>query len=208
MEVKRVPISSLKCSPYNPSSRLTNARMTALQKSIERIGLIYPIAISKKGQVVDGHRRLHACKALGIDQVPVLVIESDEQPETIYAEINASACNLSGNQNLQVWLDTPSAVTERARRMFEHSQDRFGRRILQALAANGMSLTVLRRANELARYVDAEDDIQFVRRAARWIMRHRNSRIVISYIDMQQSAKTIYNAVVGNKELKTKYAAA
>jgi ParB-like chromosome segregation protein Spo0J len=208
MEVKRVAISTLKASSYNPQSRLNSNRMTALTKSIERIGLIYPIAVTKKMQVIDGHRRLAACKALGIEHVPVLIVESDEIPETIYAEINASACNLSGSQNLQVWLDNPLAVTERARKIFEAAQERFGLRILQSLAAKNMSVTLLRAANEVSRFVGAEDDVQFVRRAARWIMAHRNVRLVRSYCDMQQSPKTLYNAINNNKEIKSSYATA
>ena len=46
-----------------------------LAKSIERHGLIHPPVVTKSGDLVAGERRLTACKALGMEEIPVRLIE-------------------------------------------------------------------------------------------------------------------------------------
>lgn len=52
--------------------------ITALARSIREIGLIHPPAITPNGKLISGHRRLQACVQLGMDRIPVRVIEVDD----------------------------------------------------------------------------------------------------------------------------------
>jgi ParB family chromosome partitioning protein len=47
----------------------------ALAASIEDIGLISPIAVTPDGKLLAGGRRLAAYKKLGLDRIPVRVME-------------------------------------------------------------------------------------------------------------------------------------
>lgn len=62
MQVKKVPIAKIKQSAHNPKLRIAPRSIIALAKSIESIGLIYPLAVSKTMRLIDGHRRLAAIK--------------------------------------------------------------------------------------------------------------------------------------------------
>ena len=51
--------------------------LDALAASIKKIGLLHPIGIDSKYNLVFGQRRLEACKRLGLTHVPVRVIDID-----------------------------------------------------------------------------------------------------------------------------------
>jgi hypothetical protein len=202
VEIKRVPIKSLKGATYNPSVRIHGKSLPQLIKSIAKIGLQQPILVTKDMKVIDGHRRLEAVKQLEWEEVPVLVSVSDATPEEIYAEINANGLKLTGNQNLHVFLKKPAAVTERARRIFERYHERFGMPILKQLASKGMSINVLRTADRLGHYLDIEDDKK-IKEIAKWLILYRNSRMVQALIDTQQPTRPILNAIANGKPLRT-----
>ncbi len=56
----------------------TKTDVTALKKSIETVGLIHPVTISKKNELLAGARRLQAARELGWDEIPVHVVDRDE----------------------------------------------------------------------------------------------------------------------------------
>lgn len=55
--------------------RKDSGNLESLQNSIAEVGLINPIVIDEKNNLVAGHRRLSACKNLGWKEVEVRVIE-------------------------------------------------------------------------------------------------------------------------------------
>ncbi len=205
MQVKKVLISKIKLSAHNPKIRTSVKSLSRLIKSIETIGLIYPLAVSKSMQLIDGHRRLAAVEAMGWEEVPILVASADDE-QLVYAEINATGRNLNGAENLQVWLNSPGAVTRRAQRNFEGAEDIYGIATLKYLAKHNMSARLLGAANVVAEYIDCIDDIPFRRSIVRWMISHRMQSVVRAYVIMQHSPKTLYNAIKNNKPLKARYA--
>lgn len=73
-----------------------------LMESIKTQGAIEPLIVrpssffgSKKYEVISGHRRLAACKELGIDKIPVIIRDlSDEQAVTIMVDANLHRENI------------------------------------------------------------------------------------------------------------------
>ena len=49
--------------------------LEGLQRSIARLGLLMPIAVTPDGRLLAGLRRLRACQGLGWQSVPVVVVE-------------------------------------------------------------------------------------------------------------------------------------
>lgn len=76
MEVK---IEDIKPSPYQPR---TTFDVEELKESIEKNGLLMPIVVRNIGdcyyELIDGDRRLHALKELGVETARVDVIEADD----------------------------------------------------------------------------------------------------------------------------------
>lgn len=204
MQVQRVKISELQGANYNPASR-TQEGATGLRKlaqSIERIGLIYPVSVSKNMQIIDGHRRVAACQLLGWTEIPVLISEGD--PDQIYADVNSNNQKLNGVETLQVWLKKPEAVTGYTAKVFASYEEQYGRATLEYLIEEGCSVRPLQAAISLAKYVD-DTTAAFVRKATKWTIKYRAVQIVMAYIRLQQSPATIYKAVQAGKELKTAF---
>lgn len=208
MQVKRIPIATLSTAPHNPKSRTeNNSRLRQLAKSMEKIGILYPILVSKDGKrVIDGHRRLAAAKRLGWDSIPVLMVNAESDDE-VYSEVNANSCRLTGNQALAVWLKNPKAVTKRSRACFDRAEAILGRTILGRLSRGGHSVRLLTLAGWVARYVDRADDSKFIKKTTCWLAKYRNARIVEGYMEVKQSPKTLHRAIMANRDLKISYRA-
>jgi len=68
--------------PYEKNSkRHSEEDIDAIAASIERFGFNDPIAITDEGVIVEGHGRWHAAQKLGMEDVPVLLIEDADEAE-------------------------------------------------------------------------------------------------------------------------------
>jgi len=89
--VGEVPISKLKFNDDNRDADI--GAVAELKKSIENIGLMVPIVVNKKHEVLDGERRVRACMELGIKTVPFISAKTDFDVTTMIA--NYIRTNLS-----------------------------------------------------------------------------------------------------------------
>ena len=80
-EIKMIKTEDIK-TPASPiRSKADEDKMEELIDSISRIGLINPIVVFKRGklyEIITGHRRYIACKALGLGEIPARVVDFDE----------------------------------------------------------------------------------------------------------------------------------
>ena len=67
-----------------------------LVESIRAKGLLIPVIVNKKHEVVDGHRRIAACKKIGHKTIPFIVRDKDYDEATIIA--NYIRLNLTAEQ--------------------------------------------------------------------------------------------------------------
>lgn len=75
LKVEYMPIDAVKPNDYNPN-RQSEHDFTLLCKSIDEDGMTQPIVVIKSTMViVDGEHRWRACKALGFEQVPVVLTD-------------------------------------------------------------------------------------------------------------------------------------
>jgi hypothetical protein len=51
--------------------------LTTLEHSISRLGLLFPVVVNHKNELLSGGRRIEACKNLGMEKVAVLRMEVD-----------------------------------------------------------------------------------------------------------------------------------
>lgn len=202
MQVKRVKLDSIKGAKHNPKGRIDAEKLKGLIRSIEEIGLVYPISISKDNVIIDGHRRHAACKSLGWEEIPVLVTEGNT--DKIYAEVNSNAKIFDGCQTLEVWLKRPSAVVATSAKLFARMEETYGRELLEMLVKKGSSVRVIQRAENVGRYVD-DTSVAFVKRAVRWMVKFRMVQVVQAYLRLQQSPALIHKAIVSGKELKSTF---
>ena len=70
--------------PYDGNPRQNDAAVEAVANSIREFGFRSPIVVDADGTIIAGHTRYKAAKALGMDEVPVLVA-ADLTPEQVNA---------------------------------------------------------------------------------------------------------------------------
>lgn len=205
-KLRRVAISDLKPAPYNPKRRVTDKKMRILQRSIETVGLIYPIAVNQQNEIIDGHRRLAACRKLKWDTIPVIMVSGDR--EAIYAEVNAASCKMNGNDHLNIYLQCPSALPDRIHTYIKRIESIVGRSIITKMASRGASVSYYAWANQLAAYCERAGEVIFLKRCILWMLRRKCSKIAIAAINSGISPKLIERAVNRNQRLASTYAIA
>jgi len=82
--------------------------ITSLKESIRKIGLIQPIIVNTKKELISGFRRLQACRQLGWDEIEVKMIKTeDDEVKKLDVEFheNLGRINLSPEEK-QNYLET------------------------------------------------------------------------------------------------------
>lgn len=78
---QEVSIKNISANPYQPRQFFSEEKLEELAASIKEYGIVQPLVVRKKGkgyELVAGERRLRAAKLAGLDSVPVIVKEYDD----------------------------------------------------------------------------------------------------------------------------------
>lgn len=78
----RVTVSQIKQNPFQPRKQFDSEELTQLSSSIKTHGILQPLVVRKVGndfQLIAGERRLRAAQAAGLADVPVHVVEFNDQ---------------------------------------------------------------------------------------------------------------------------------
>ena len=75
--------------------------INGLVSSIKEVGLLHPVVITKSNLLIAGRRRLEACKSLGMERIPVTVIDSERLKEAERDE-NEQRVSLTPTEALEV----------------------------------------------------------------------------------------------------------
>ncbi len=85
--VRQVPVSAITEFPNHPFKVLEGDEMERIKESIREYGVLTPAIAREKGEgyeLISGHRRLAACKALGIETLPVIVRNMTDDEAVIF----------------------------------------------------------------------------------------------------------------------------
>ncbi len=110
-EIVNIAVDKIKPNPYQPRRFFDSASLEELSRSIKEFGIIQPISvrlINGNGyELVTGERRLRASKLVGLETIPAIVININDQESAVIAIIeNLQRQNLNfieeaeGFQNL------------------------------------------------------------------------------------------------------------
>ncbi|MFZ2975585.1 MAG: ParB/RepB/Spo0J family partition protein [Candidatus Moraniibacteriota bacterium] len=81
-EISEIEISKIVPNPYQPRTVFDEIKLQELADSIKEHGIIQPIVVSKSGgqyQIIAGERRFQAAKIAGLNVVPVIFRETNDQ---------------------------------------------------------------------------------------------------------------------------------
>src|SRR5262249_26775780 len=77
-----VAIERIQHNPYQPRKAFDAEEMSGLCESIKGVGLLQPLVVRRVGeqfQLVAGERRLRAAQSIGLTEVPVRVVNLNDQ---------------------------------------------------------------------------------------------------------------------------------
>lgn len=77
-----VPLDAIDVNPYQPRRSFDPEELRELADSIRRHGVIQPVvarAVGERYQLVAGERRFRAARLAGLEEIPVRLLELDEQ---------------------------------------------------------------------------------------------------------------------------------
>lgn len=82
-----IPLIQLLPFENHPFLVLDDEKMEETRESIAKFGVLVPIIVRPKGrrhyEIVSGHRRVHACQLLGLDNIPAVIRDLDDETATI-----------------------------------------------------------------------------------------------------------------------------
>jgi ParB family chromosome partitioning protein len=84
-----LPVDSIENNPFQPRKTFDDDELTSLSSSIRTHGILQPLVVRQVGdhyQLIAGERRLRAARAVGLANVPVRVVDFNDQ-ETLEAAL-------------------------------------------------------------------------------------------------------------------------
>src|SRR5438132_1675281 len=81
-ETTRVAVDRIDHNPYQPRKAFDEDELASLSDSIRSVGILQPLVVRPVGdryQLVAGERRLRAAEAVGFGDVPVRVVDFNDQ---------------------------------------------------------------------------------------------------------------------------------
>ncbi len=87
-QVLSLPMHTIKPNPNQPRKYFDTVSLDELSASIEEFGVIQPITVRKVYdgyEIVAGERRFRASENLGLDTIPAIVINADEEKSALIA---------------------------------------------------------------------------------------------------------------------------
>jgi hypothetical protein len=152
---------------FNPPTRTLGGSLSSLKKSIEEIGIIYPLLTTPKRELIDGHRRLACAKVLGINKVPVIVITGDA--DRVFDDVNRTVRKLGTSEQLFVYL-AGGPISASAKKPIQELEELIGKKDLEFMAENRLSANSI--VDVLGRLRGYLGDMTsgFWKTAARWLI--------------------------------------
>lgn len=124
-----IDINTIIANEHQPRTHFENEKIQELAVSISQNGLLQPIVVRPYGdvyQIVVGERRYRACKVAGLDEIPCIVQEYDENQTATAALVeNIQRENLSAIEEAlayQSLLDSQNLTQEQLAKQLGKSQ--------------------------------------------------------------------------------------
>ncbi|QHI69963.1 ParB/RepB/Spo0J family partition protein [Tichowtungia aerotolerans] len=137
--ITKLAISKVKANPDQPRRTFDDTALKELTASIQEHGVLQPLLVRPKGkqyQVIAGERRLRAATAAELSDVPVIILDIDDQQALEIALIE----NLQ-RDDLNI-IETATGYKELADK-FDLTQDQIAKRVGKARASVANMLRLL-----------------------------------------------------------------
>ncbi len=130
-QIQHLPLSSLVPFKDHPFRVVDDNRMMETVESVREYGVLVPIIARpiEDGlyEIVSGHRRKHACELAGIDEIPVIIRDLDDDEATIImVDSNLQRETILPSERAKAYQMKLEAVKRRAGRPTKEEQENRG----------------------------------------------------------------------------------
>ncbi|NMA85744.1 MAG: nucleoid occlusion protein [Tissierellia bacterium] len=91
LEIRSIPINSIKPNPYQPRRNFNKKSLEELSQSIKSFGVLQPISVRKlqneNYELIAGERRLRASELAELEEIPAIVLEYKDNESAMIALI-------------------------------------------------------------------------------------------------------------------------
>lgn len=203
MKLINVPIAKLKAAKYNPAIRVTKAALKGLIESIRINGVLTPIQIDDKFNVIDGHRRSASVKFLGKSHIPAIMTDTKGQKDKYYEQINSTSRNISAKEAIYIYING-GTVSPAVEKKILKLETVVGRTYLTTLGNKYVSISILSFAEGAARHV-GDPSQEFLRKLIVWMVKHKQAYTLRKAIEEGISASALKTALKENRPLKVNF---
>lgn len=144
-KISQLPVNQITPNPHQPRTNFNEEDLQELVESIKEHGIIQPLIVTKSStgwQLIAGERRLRSAKLAGLDTVPAIVREMDEQKKMEVALIeNLQRKNLNA---LETAFAYQKLVDE-----FNLTQEQLSKRVGKSRSAVANTLRILTVVDEV-----------------------------------------------------------
>lgn len=117
MEIRKVKISDLKPSEYNPR-KISDSELKKLEDSMDKFGYVEPLVWNEKtGNIVGGHQRLKILAKKLKDEVEVVVVNLDEYQEKA---LNLALNRISGDWDEDKLVDLLTLIQNQDKELLKY----------------------------------------------------------------------------------------
>lgn len=143
-----VPIHTIRHTPYNPAARTKEGeKLRRLMDEIRQRGLVYPILITADRDVIDGNRRLAACRTLGHTTIECIVSGLDR--DEAFTMVNTSAIPIGGKGWLEIGMGN-GFMPEKMRKQYDELFTLVGSYGIKLLIDQRLGLNILPLCKQVA----------------------------------------------------------
>lgn len=136
-----VPIHTIRHTPYNPAYRTQEGpKLLQTVDAIKKHGLLYPILITADRDVIDGNRRLAACRMLGHKTIECIVCDLDR--DEAFLVVNTTPLVLGGRGWLEMGMGGGHLPTKQ-RKQFDELHELIGTYGIKLLIDQKIGLNIL-----------------------------------------------------------------
>ena len=148
-----LPVDAISPNPNQPRRVFGTQELEELAGSIQALGLLQPLTVRRRAdgwELVAGERRLRAAKLAGLEEVPCISLQIDDQRSSLLALVE----NLQ-RKDLDFWEE--ALALDRLISVYHLSQEEAARRIGKSQSAVANKLRLLRLSPDCCRLLTEHD---------------------------------------------------
>jgi hypothetical protein len=197
-----IEIEKLIEAPYNPPNRC-EGQLKGLVDSINRVGILYPILINEKNQIIDGHRRVSAAKKIGMKYIRAFVVNGDRSE--LFCEVNSETRKMTSKDALFVYISGGNLIPS-VSQSIKHLEDIVGYDGLVAIHAAGYAPKNLKIVLHFVQLYVGDKSNEFAKKIIHWIINNKGmSNMVRVAMTYEIPSDELKRHIVENIPLSTKF---